>query len=56
MPFRIYNPAFDQLREELRATETELALSLSLFILFQVPPFPPADILVRCADPWRASL
>jgi hypothetical protein len=42
--FSIYNPAFDQLREELRATETELALSLSLFILFQVrlscPPWP----------------
>lgn len=33
---RIYNPAFEQLREELHASETELALSLSLFILFQV--------------------
>ncbi|KAL7413574.1 major facilitator superfamily domain-containing protein [Mrakia frigida] len=31
----IYNPAFDQLRTELNATDAELALSLSLFILFQ---------------------
>jgi hypothetical protein len=31
----IYNPAFDQLREQLHATDTQLALSLSIFILFQ---------------------
>jgi hypothetical protein len=31
----IYNPAFEQLREQLGATDTELSLSVSLFILFQ---------------------
>ncbi|KAG7562297.1 hypothetical protein FFLO_02285 [Filobasidium floriforme] len=31
----IYNPAFEQLREQLSATDTELSLSVSLFILFQ---------------------
>jgi hypothetical protein len=31
----IYNPAFEQLREELGATDTQLSLSVSLFILFQ---------------------
>ncbi|KAJ9110434.1 hypothetical protein QFC19_001560 [Naganishia cerealis] len=31
----IYNPAFDELRAELHATDTQLALSLSIFILFQ---------------------
>lgn len=31
----IYNPAFDELRQELNATDTELSLSVSLFILFQ---------------------
>lgn len=31
----IYNPAFEQLRVELGASNTEIALSLSLFILFQ---------------------
>lgn len=31
----IYNPAFTQLREQLHATETELSLSVSMFILLQ---------------------
>jgi hypothetical protein len=31
----IYNPAFNQLRDQLHATETQLSLSLSLFILCQ---------------------
>lgn len=31
----IYNPAFGQLEEQLGATQTQLALSVSLFILFQ---------------------
>lgn len=31
----IYNPAFDELREELRATDNQLALSISIFILLQ---------------------
>jgi hypothetical protein len=31
----IYNPAFEQLRDELHATDQELSLSVGLFILFQ---------------------
>ncbi|CED82859.1 Synaptic vesicle transporter SVOP and related transporters (major facilitator superfamily) [Phaffia rhodozyma] len=31
----IYNPAFDELRSQLNATDNELSLSVSLFILFQ---------------------
>jgi hypothetical protein len=31
----IYNPAFDQLRDQLHATDTQLALSISIFILLQ---------------------
>jgi hypothetical protein len=31
----IYNPAFDELRADLHATDNQLALSISLFILLQ---------------------
>lgn len=31
----IYNPAFNQIRSELGATETQLSLSISLYILVQ---------------------
>lgn len=55
----IYNPAFDQLREQLHATDTQLALSLSIFILFQggfpVCKFPAMSIAYGWIRTWLTS-
>ncbi|KAJ9107473.1 hypothetical protein QFC21_000926 [Naganishia friedmannii] len=48
----IYNPAFDELRAELHATDTQLALSLSIFILFQ-GGFPYGQQSLRLRDERR---